>query len=186
VALQADAISLATGMPGYAPPVSLSDTSTASLPYNGSWLNFFRIRGSPGGTVLPAPPGPEAVLLLAGSLLLQGEVDKSASNELNFAGLQGLFKLPTSPIPADDMNDTAYTSMSSSTDSRTTLTFSDLTLVNLPPGPPASYPVGMSTLLMWSIDMDRYGAVSHLANHHLLICVPSSVESRCDQVGVPL
>jgi hypothetical protein len=35
------------------------------------------------------------------------------------------------------------------------LTFVDVTLVNLPPGPAPTYPLGMSTLMMWSIDMDR-------------------------------
>jgi hypothetical protein len=36
------------------------------------------------------------------------------------------------------------------------VTFSNLILVNGPPGPSSTYPLGMSTLMMWSIDMDRW------------------------------
>jgi hypothetical protein len=30
-----------------------------------------------------------------------------------------------------------------------------VTLVNLPPGPPSTLPLGLSTLMLWSFDMDR-------------------------------
>jgi hypothetical protein len=43
------------------------------------------------------------------------------------------------------------------------VTFSNLILVNGPPGPPSTYPLGMSSLMMWSIDMDRRVAWSGLA-----------------------
>jgi hypothetical protein len=69
--------------------------------------------------------------------------------------VQGIFRLPSSSTTLNMNSTTGQQRTTTSTSSPVTLTFSNLTLVNLPPGPPSTYPLGMSTIMMWSIDMDR-------------------------------
>jgi hypothetical protein len=52
-------------------------------------------------------------------------------------------------------NNSSFSTTSSAHGTGVTLTFEGLTLVNLPHGPPSSYPLGLSEVMMWSIDMDR-------------------------------
>jgi hypothetical protein len=116
------------------------------------------------------------MLQLSRSVVIQSEAKGWARAELDFAALQHVFSLP-SPITAanmssnsgnintDNLGSSSNTSISgsntsssgsnSTSTSSVTLTFSNLVLVNLPPGPPSTYPLGLSPLLMWSIDMDR-------------------------------
>jgi hypothetical protein len=138
--------SIAEGAPGNP---GLKPLNTSSYPYQGAWFNFHQ--ESPIwalNTRLPPPPGPEAVLALTKSLVLQSDQGSNTSTILDFAGLQNMFKLPSAA------NNTSNTSTTNPPP--VTLTFSDLTLINMPPGPYSSYPAGLLTMLMWNVDMDRW------------------------------
>jgi hypothetical protein len=85
--------------------------------------------------------------------------------ELDFAALQHVLSLPPPAADANTNSDASNnlsggnsaTASSNSTSPNTlgTLTFSNLALVNLPPGQPSTYPLGLSLLGLWSINMDR-------------------------------
>jgi hypothetical protein len=141
--------SIAEGAPGNP---GLQPLNTTSYPYQGAWYTFHQrsILWSL-NTRLPPPPGPEAELHLARSLVLQSDQGSNTSTVLDFAGLQNMFKLPS---PANSTSDTNTTSTTSPPP--VTLTFTDLTLINMPPGPYSTYPLGLVTMLMWNIDMDRW------------------------------
>jgi hypothetical protein len=102
--------SIAQGAPGNPGPQPLN---TSSLPYDGTWYAALQY---PGTTRLPAPPGTQAILPLARSLVLRGDSGASSSftggsydsslNEyeeqgvgstpmLDLKALQGLIKLPS-------------------------------------------------------------------------------------------
>jgi hypothetical protein len=91
---------------------------------------------------------------LSTSLVLQRDRDSSVNVALDMAALSGLLKLPAANGQNNSSSDPRGSVVNTSS-LVTTLTFSNLTLINLPPGPPSSYPLGMSALMMWSIDMDR-------------------------------
>jgi hypothetical protein len=160
--------SIANGMPGSSyvpyqqpqpssqPPAGNSTPSTqsSSASQGSFWSDWFELQLN---TPVSGPPTPEASLKLARDLILQGDPLSAPfllSNqtlplpELDMAAVQGVFVLP-SESGAQANHSTSNTS------TPVTLTFSNLTLVNLPPGPPSTYPLGMSTLMMWSVDMDR-------------------------------
>jgi hypothetical protein len=112
--------SLAQGAPGNPGPQPLN---TSSLPYDGTWYVALQY---PGTTRLPAPPGAQAILPLARSLVLRGDSGASSSftggsydsslNEyeeqgvgstpmLDLAALQGLIKLPPASNNASQVTD---------------------------------------------------------------------------------
>jgi hypothetical protein len=174
--------SIAEGAPGNPGPQPLNLTS---LPDGGSWYTLQQSLGFPNNmTRLPPPPGPGAVLQLSRSLVLQSDPvlgSQAQLDAMSFSGgsgldtqaqldmmaLQGIFSLP-SPATASALvnSSTSAGSPATNTTPPVTLTFSNLTLVNLPPGPYSTYPLGMSTLMMWSVDMDRWVAGPYiLANH---------------------
>jgi hypothetical protein len=70
--------------------------------------------------------------------------------ELDMSALQGILVMPHAPT-----NKSTTTGNAPGNGSVVTLTIQDVTLVNSPPGPADSLPLGLSTLMMWSIDMDR-------------------------------
>jgi hypothetical protein len=138
--------SIAEGAPG---SPGLQPANTSAYPYQGAWFKVLQASffDTPGQTRLPAPPGPEAVLSLTRSLVLQSDQGSNSSTIFDAAGLQNMFKLP--PVPNG-----------SSSAPPVTLSFSQLTLFNLPPGPFSTFPQGMLTMLMWNIAMDRWGSES--------------------------
>jgi hypothetical protein len=157
--------SIANGMPGSSyvpyqqpPPAKQAPAggSTPSSPgSSGSFLSDYFAEGS--NTPVSGPPTPGASLKLARDLIVEGDQYLTSfllSNqtfplpELDMAAIQGVFVLP-SQSGAQANHSTSNTSTPA------TLTFANLTLVNLPPGPASTYPLGMSTLMMWSVDMDR-------------------------------
>jgi hypothetical protein len=78
------------------------------------------------------------------------------------AGLQGIIRLPSASASTNNSSTSTTTTTMSNTSTTLTsnwttvsLSFYNLTLVNLPPGPFSTYPLGLSVLMMWSIDMDR-------------------------------
>jgi hypothetical protein len=75
--------------------------------------------------------------------VIKGGAVNASTTVLDLAAIQLLYRLPSGRNSSSQSASTA------------TLTFSNLTLVNAPPGPPSTYPLGMSTLMMWSVDMDR-------------------------------
>lgn len=136
--------SVQAGMPGStaASPPPPSSAAKASLPYNGAWYDFYQA-GGPAGAVTkqPSATGQQAKLPLARDLVVKGGAVNASTTMLDLAALQSLYSI------SPPQNNNSGNSSS--------LTFSNLTLLNLPPGPPSTYPLGLSTLMMWSIDMDR-------------------------------
>jgi hypothetical protein len=138
--------SVTSGVPGSPAPPPPAPVDRASLPFNGTWSDFYSASGPAGAiTKLPPPPGQQAQLPLSRSLVIKGGAINASTTVLDLAALHSLYVLPSG----------RNSSSQNANLTPVTLTFSSLTLVNAPPGPPSSYPLGMSTLMMWSVDMDR-------------------------------
>jgi hypothetical protein len=166
-----DNTSVVSGMPGYVMPMPMSGNLTRLQPYNGSMASlqqhlktYTRLHSQ-----IPPPLGPESLLHLVRSLILEGQQGKGLPVQLDMAGMQGIFRL--SPA-GDTATQNSSANNTSTAQPPVTLTFSNLTLINLPPGPPSTYPLGMSTLMMWSIDMDRWGTA-------VQACIAVGAHSPC-------
>jgi hypothetical protein len=151
VSLIGDA-NIAEGAPGNPGPQPLN---TSYLPNNGQWykLRTLPAVGNSNFTRLPDPPGPTDVLDLTQSLVVQSDPGLNMTAQLDLLALQGIFRLPP-PATNSTLNSTGRNASTTNT-APVTLTFSNLTLFNQPPGPFSTYPLGMSTIMMWSVDMDR-------------------------------
>jgi hypothetical protein len=165
--------SLSDGMPGAeltsqfprpnqppSPPPGTASPSPANSSGSkvNSWADYF---ASQFNYPVSGPPTPEASIKLARDLILLGDPSLFPLTnrtlpyiELDMAAVQGLFVLP-SAVGAHASN-----IPTTNTSPPATLTFSNLTLVNLPPGPASTYPLGMSVVMMWSVDMERWGMCS--------------------------
>jgi hypothetical protein len=168
--------SVTSGMPGYTSPTppSISSSVDYSIP-TGGWP--FNAKGFfPFNT--QTYEAQQKLSYHTGHLTLSGLVpddedydfdstETSWRTELDLAALQGLFVLPSSNSSSTTtiINSTATSSNSSVTDLLPALTLERLTLMNLPPGPPISFPSGMATVMLWSFDMDR--------------CVPGMLRVSC-------
>jgi hypothetical protein len=133
----------------------------ASLPYNGAWSDFYSESGPAEATTkLHLPQGQPTQLPLSRSLVIKGGAVNASTTVLDLSALHSLYVLPSGRNNA------------SQNGTLTTLTFSNLTLVNAPPGPFSTYPLGMSALMMWSVDMDRYArkSAAHPCIFDLQVC----------------
>jgi hypothetical protein len=158
VNLMGDA-SIAEGAPGNPGPQPLN---TTSFPGGGKWYTLQQsLQAALIGdfTRLPEPPRPSDVLALTQSLVVQSSPTSNMTAQLDLRALQRVFRLPTLTTNATLSNSSNASSSgrnaTTTSNAPVTLTFSNLTLFNLPPGPSSTYPLGMSTIMMWSVDMDR-------------------------------
>jgi hypothetical protein len=145
--------SIAEGAPGNPGPQPLN---TSSLPDSGIWYALHQslsIVANRNYTRLPAPPGQTDVLALTQSLVLQSDPGLNKTAQLDLLALQGIFRLPP-PATNATLNSPGRNASTTNT-APVTLTFSNLTLFNLAPGPYYTWPLGMLTSMMWSVDMDR-------------------------------
>jgi hypothetical protein len=104
----------------------------------------------------PGPLGTEEQLMMSQSLVLRGSTSPGAAVLLDMAQMRDVFVMPSASTSSTNST-TGAASNASSTDASppVTLTLANLTLFNLPTGAPEHYPLGMSSLLMWSVNMDR-------------------------------
>jgi hypothetical protein len=153
--------SIAEGAPG---KPGLQPLNITSFPDSGKWYSWHQgqawLSDRGNYTRLPAAPGPIDVLALTQSLVVQSDpgLKVNMTAELDLLALQGIFRLPSPATNATQSNspNTGSPGRNASTSTPpVTLTFSNLTLFNLPPGPYSTWPLGMSTIMMWSVDMDR-------------------------------
>jgi hypothetical protein len=61
----------------------------------------------------------------------------------------------TSPLPSTVLDLAAVPHVIALTSPNASLTLQHLSLFNPPPGPPSTYPLGLSTLMTWTASMDR-------------------------------
>jgi hypothetical protein len=131
--------------------------------FSGSWAGFYKAAGNM--QLLSVDALLSARITVARSLVI-ASVKSSAFYELDLSAGQNLLVMPRTSTSSTKTFSPSAVDGSSSNGSPgsgsvpsgadlVTLSLQKLMISNAPPGPANSLPLSLSTLMMWSIDMDR-------------------------------